>query len=82
MFIFLGVLADIFGFTSEGSVVNFKFRSLKENEIGGNILTDIHLNDITRNELPSLNRSDYTVTDHVGFWWREIFELSHEGGSL
>jgi hypothetical protein len=78
----LGGHEDLNGLTSEGSVVDFHLIGFEDNEIAGDVLTTLDLNDISGNHFFGGDTSLLAISDYVTLGRNEVLELGHHFGGL
>jgi len=73
---------ELFGLTGEGSVVDLHLVGLEKDEIGGDEVTTLDLNDIAGHDFGSSNYASLAVTENLASLGDEVGEILHERGSL
>jgi len=73
---------QLFGLTSEGSVVDLHLVGFEEDQVGGDLVTTLELNDIAWHKSSRLFLGEFAITFDLADLWDEVLEVFHEGGSL
>lgn len=73
---------NIVSLSGEGGIVHLKVVGLEDNNITWDVLSTDEEDEITWDDIFGVNLLFLTVSDNVGNWWDEVFELCHHFGGF
>lgn len=78
----VGLLKDLLSLAGQGRVVDLKFVALVQDDISGDAVSTLKLNNVTGHKFVSFSGFPDAVTADLTFLGDEVLEVIHEGGSL